>query len=709
MFLNRILSNAEFKVTKLLDADEYSLDQFDGTSGNFTKIRVMQNYGLIIGLTCHNKLYYQHIDHDARDRKWCIIDQHNTTTQKISLLETCGNLVATASFQTVTILQWNAKKYLLEKFYCDNLSKNFIRSLKFVGSNEFIVCDDAGNCRFISVTEDLVLNSSAVEFTLPVCKERWITAALKTKQNLLVSDRCGNLHLYDIEEEPASIEYRHTLKNVHGYMGCNTISLEEHLSFENKAFASTSGHDGTIKMIKIDNDNHTLKIALTQKIPILWSDKIIRLPNDATDRFVAGFNAKHFVFWHKNTYFLYEYECGGGHRFWDLYIDFNEHVCHFYYLRHKKIYKVKFFIPNHELQPPPFHIDKLNWHTKPCNTVQCILTSGNDLLFISGGDDNLVKFNMLVNGKCDLSSAMQFPMHLNDMTSHISNVTTIFAIKQNDVKNESFLIFSAGGRAQICVTQIQISKLYASLIIEEQCNFMLRGDLMTRRRLDKEQNVIFDPETKFTSMIAYGTYLMVGCSDGYLRQFTYSDNKITFIGATFYGRCILHVDHFEWRSHAYLLTMATDGKICFWSLKNFSEKSLPVFELKHHDSGINSYDLMISYENDKMFIATGGDDQAIVISELMLDKVDESSLISKVNTRRFAYEHTAQVNGVKFAPLSFYLYTYSVDQVILRIDLTTFAVQKVAESCISDAKGLQLINQDKILVYGCGAEIVTLT
>lgn len=700
IFIDRVLNNSLYSVANLCDVKS-SANSIDSNE-NFSKIRIMPYGELIVGLTGHNKLYYQTVKNGISNENWSHIEQLLDGNQKISLLEIKHDLVAVVAFQTIAVARWNKETSSFHKLFSWHFFKRLIRSLKFIEKHEFIACDDVGNCQLVSIT-----SSKTLSFTLPVCKERWITAALRYMENLLLSDRCGNLHLYSINEEKEEIRFHHTLKNVHGYMGCNTINVENPHSTDNEDYISTSGHDGTIKIIKIDNENRTLKINLAQKIPILWSDKIIPFKNDPSDRLIAGFNAKHFVFWHKNTNFTFEYECGGGHRFWDVYVDFTDYLCRFYFLRHKKIHEVTFAMPNQVQQPPLFQINQCNWHTKPCNTVECILTSGNDLLFISGGDDNLLKFNKLINDKNDLSS-MQFPMHLNDMISHISNITTIFSMKQINAKNESYLIFSAGGRAQICVTQIQMFTDHAPPRIEELCNFMLRGDMMTRKRLDRKQNIIFDPETKFTSLCAYeGAHLneivlVVGCSDGYIRQFKYFQNKITLIDAIFYGRCILNIFHFKWKSQNYLLTMTTDGKICFWSLENFTSSSVPFFELRHHDSGINSFAFMKIDENGRFFIATGGDDQAIVITQLLFDENN----VSVINTKRFAYEHTAQVNGMKFCMDKLCLYTFSVDQVILCINLKTFLIQKVAKSCISDAKGLQLINQNRILVYGCGAELI---
>lgn len=48
----------------------------------------------------------------------------------------------------------------------------------------------------------------------------------------------------------------------------------------------------------------------------------------------------------------------------------------------------------------------------------------------------------------------------------------------------------------------------------------------------------------------------------------------------------------------------------------------------------------------------------------------------------------------------------SVDQTVMRVDLSDFSIKQIAYSCISDAKGLQIVDLDHILVYGCGLQVL---
>lgn len=692
-----------------LPIDLHSNEEF------FSKIRILQKNNLLIGLTNQHNLYYRSVD-TTTSQQWNSIGNQSKDRYKSALLEVHENFVATAGYQIATIYRWTNSQF--DIVLNENLSNGMIRSLKFLGNNEFVICDDQGNCALCTIENGILNSRKTIQFILPACKERWITVALRHQNNLILSDRCGNLHLFVIDGNREEIVLRNTLKHIHGNLGCTCIYFESHAT--NVPHFKTAGHDGTLKTIFINQSNQSLEIKFTHQIPIAWSDKIIELNDNPSAQLIAGFNDNHFIVWQQHNNFKFEYECGGGHRYWDLYIDYSHSKCHLYFIRTKNIHRVQFNF-NH-MQQHPFNIIKSNWHTRPCNTVKCITLTNDRVLLISGGDDNLMKFTE-INGFAMQQQQQHLPSHIADMILHISNVKTISTIvssasnQLNAYNKKNRLIFSAGGRAQICVTELEIGQCNR-IECHEVTNFMLRMNDLTRKRLGKAQIIDFDPETRFMSLNAYidsnTVYLIVGCSDGYLRQFYYDKRSILLITSTFYGRCILSVYQFFFNKQNYLLTMATDGKICFWNLNRFKETSKPFFELSHHDSGINSFDVLLFDDENRLYVATGGDDQAIVISML---RITENSSLNNVEqpqviiekTVKFLYNHTAQVNGVQFSRNEMALYSVGVDQVIFRVDLTKFVIKKIAYTCISDAKGLKVIDGGKILVYGCGVQLLNIS
>lgn len=659
---------------------------------NFAKIRVIASpdCSLLVGVTNRHHLFYRHID--DTDSLWHPVNsEESKISYKSTLLEVHGSMVATAGYKQATIHHFIDGKFELLLDEC--LSNGMIRSLKFLDDDSFVVCDDNGNATFCTL-----IGHTKITFSLPACKERWITVAHRYERYLLIGDRCGNLHLYVVDDN--GIAWTHTLRNLHGFLGCTSIYFESKQPNGRIEF-KTAGHDGTLKTLCFDQQRQVIALKFTHRIPIAWTDKIVAL--SCNERIIAGFNDNHFIALRPECAYgdeiQFEFECGGGHRYWDLYID--EHsthlICHFYYIRTKQLHRVRFRL---DRRSHPFDIPHFNWHHRPCNSVRNVQLPDGRVLLVSGGDDNLLKFNTFDDAKT--------LRHVTDMSSHISNIKTICTV----ATTSGWLIFSAGGRAQICVTELIVDGGDDGVQFCERANFMLRMNDSQRKRLGKSQHIDFNPETRFMSMTAYANdvshatwWLIVACSDGFIRRFVYDDrgSSIAFDSAVFYGRCIFHVHRLQLSDRDVLLTMATDGRICFWPLNEFAAMK-PFYVLTHHDSGINSFDILFGGDAS-IYIATGGDDQSVVISKVKL----LNRTVDVEKTVRFPYTHTAQVNGMKFSRSGPALYSVGLDQKIFRIDLNDFSVTEAAYTCISDAKGLELIKGEHILAYGCGVQLLTVS
>lgn len=497
-------------------------------------------------------------------------------------------------------------------------------------------------------------------------------------------------------------------------MGCTSINLDPDPI--NKYKFKTAGHDGRLKLIMIDCIKKKLVPQLTCPIPVKWLDKMLECPLDPNSTLLlAGFNDSHFILWKNDNKFRFEYDCGGGHRFWDLYVDKCKLQANLIFIRNKKMCTVQFNL--NDIKALPFHIPMNDWHSRPCNTMHIIKSTNNHTLIISGGDDNLLKFNEInVNNHNDESMPNDVLLKPKfDIVSHISNIRTIFAIPiSNGVFVDKWLVFSAGGRAQICVTEIEINQ-NRLLNCREVYDFMLRSTDQERKRSGNSQLMHIDPETRFMSMIAFQSHkgnellltLFIGCSDGFLRQFEFSQESITFKSSVFYGRCILHIYSFKFNEENYLVSMATDGLIAFWRANPLDETSKPFFTFQHHDSGINSFDTFID-DSNRIYFATGGDDQTIVLTVFLLSKEDRNVKVDVEKSIRYPFDHTAQVNGLQFCTETKSLYSIGVDQTIIRINLDDFSTKQIGYTCISDAKGFKIINPHLALIFGCGMQTFNL-
>lgn len=693
----------QLKLSNILNETQYVSDKIEInglTDKDFiVKLVVLQESETVVMLSNKQQMFFGQIPKTNSDYHWIRFDDAETG-YNITVLESYGSLVATAGYEYLTI--YHCENGHLRKVYHKRPPLNdrspLLRSLKFISANEFVICDARGNGALIEIDDEFNLIGDK-QFTMPPSKEPWITVAAHFQQYLVISDRHGNMHLYEIDE---NLALKHTLRHVHGNLGCKTIyqtmPLQKPLEFE------SAGHQSKVKTIAINDATNELELKSTHDIPIKWCGKIIRL-DDRQNVLLAGFNERHFIACRHDVSYRFEIDCGGGHRAWDLYMDKSTMRAHLFFVRNKLMYCVKFNL--HDRTVHPFDIVAFNWHTWPCNTVRIIPLTSERFLCVSGGDDNLLKFNEIIRSTADTND---FELHHKfNMVLHISNVRSVFSLRQSVTNNlENWLIFSAGGRAQICVTQVGVNSCH-SVQFHEICDFMLRSSDLERKRKKQTQLIYFDPETRFMSLIAYRQTnqinLIVGCSDGFIRQFCYSDASITLSQSVFYGRCILNVYHFVYHNENYLITMATDGLLVFWTLDDFNDESVPFLKMQHHDSGINAFDAIFDGTNH-LTIATGGDDQAIAISEFDLQKNENNSQISVKKTIKFQDKHTAQVNGIKFSTDKKYLYSASVDQTIMRVNLNDGTIEQVAYSCISDAKGLQIFDTNQLLIYGCGMQIL---
>lgn len=634
-----------------------------------TKVKFLKS-GRLVALTNKNQLVYQDLN-----RKWIIVDQIGVE-YKSSFLEVNENFIVIGGYQNVTILEYkeNYDKIFINRSINDE-GKNMFRSCHFFDEVDFLLSDDKGNL-FLT---NFVNYEITKKFELPQkTKERWTTCALKKDDYILISDRCGNLFLFH------TFLLKFTLKHVHGNLGITNLKFLEETD-EFLYFIST-GHDGTLKTIELRKIDSNLSIIFTKNVGVTWIEKIYFL-NDGT-QIIIGFNDSHFIAWEKNLDVIFQVECGGGHRYWDLLVD--DEKFSFVFIRNKILNEVNFL---RNSSSNSINIPINNWHIKSCNELTSLTIKNKNYIF-SGGEDNILKVSEIKFNEIK---------EIENLT-HISNIRTVCLEKLNE--NE-VIIFSAGGRSLLMVTKFNFEN--KTIKLKELLNYMLKSSDSERKKLGISQQIDFDPETRFMCLSTIkikgeNSYkVIIGCSDGYIREFlvkiSKNDSTEIFLKNTvFYGKCILKIHSFEFNNEQILITMATDGFIVFWNLNNLTS---PIHKLKHHNSGINCYDFIKCTEC--YYIATGGDDQKIVLSKLSFTETNEVCVSS---TEISSNLHTAQVTGVKFLNQQF-LMTTGVDQNIFKLDfLNNLTMVDCWFSCVADVKGIELLNNGQFLIYGCGVQMI---
>lgn len=196
-------------------------------------------------------------------------------------------------------------------------------------------------------------------FILPVSKERWTTCGIIVDNNIIVGDRKGRIHLFEIGN-PCAIQ---TLKKVHSFLGVtNLIKVTEGII--------SLGRDGMVKTFLLTKAN--LVTVTSHKVPFTWLLNII-------DNLLLAFTSNNFIIWdRKFKRVLIEKSCGGGHRSWDFHMKESDAL--FTYIKDKaiNITRIDFqgLIPRDLITG--FHVDQVNCIEIFEFNKRCFLVSGGE-------------------------------------------------------------------------------------------------------------------------------------------------------------------------------------------------------------------------------------------------------------------------------------------------------------------------------------------
>ena len=175
--------------------------------------------------------------------------------------------------------------------------------------------------------------------------------------------------------------------------------------------------------------------------------------------------------------------------------------------------------------------------------------------------------------------------HLNVMDSahfHISSVRTLATY----VTSSSVLIFSAGGRGQLCAWATDITSR-SSVIGRLQWLANHTHHMTWRRRKSTSCELADQPDIRYMKVTTFSAsdldpglpadlfILAVACSDGFMRLLVFDRAARQFSDVAksdFHGSCVLQVTHVIYWSYAakqnsaIILSAGTDGRICVWDV-----------------------------------------------------------------------------------------------------------------------------------------------
>lgn len=655
----------------------------------------------IISLTEQGELMY----FDKETSQWHLYSADNIKPCSM-ILSVCRQYIALTDLNGLLVIFAEVCKFEPKLIHCltQKISDGRISSLIWLSDRNICVCDKNGVITIWNSHGGHCEKSN--EFYLPSCKERWLTVAAiipNINNALIIGDRCGNIHLY----EKNSIHPVQTLSKVHGRLGSNFIKVEN-----DKVI--TVGRDSSVKffIVSVDKNNGKpyLHFLYYVKLPFNWIDRFI----GKTDHLLCGFRETDFIIWDLlENQQLFEIKCGGGHRSWDILKkwekcdgELNEYTLEFVFIKNSIINV--FEIKNSDISK--CFVDA--FHVKEINALKVIKHDDQKFSILSAGEDTCLLFN-----QCKIDNENVIFNNQLKISKHLSSVRCLCIY---DLQ-EKYIIFSAGGRAQICAWELCKPAHSYFFNCKELSQHLIKGTDIDKKG-DKgwrQVEMNSDAETRFMSLACLdsshfphiqSTYnnivLFSGCSDGYLRVYLFTDKFELLKSCHFNSKCILNVHVIIFKSHPIVFTMSTEGVISIWDFNSLGDVDIfqPVYQKQYHKAGINSFDVKNIHDN-KFLIATGGDDNDVQLNIVSLSmKNDYDSLsIEEVCKWHCDKYHSSQITEIKILNNN-YIISASIDQ---RVTLLKMIYNESCEKnldCkyigqyhtnISDVQGMTILNDTR--------------
>ncbi|XP_075158672.1 tRNA (34-2'-O)-methyltransferase regulator WDR6 [Haematobia irritans] len=644
----------------------------------------------IVGITNENRLMKFSLEEgqEISDNfsKWEFVKLEGMNF-KCTVMEIYENRIAICGYKRLLLIEWNKEKRLFEKLLDEELLEGVIHECIFFSLEDFIVCDSKGNC--LLHLESLNMKRKV---KLPQCKEPWITTALlvNNAEYLMATNRLGNLLLYKLSNDLEEYELCDTIKHIHGNLGATQLHV---LSDSNKkeALIQSSGHDGSIKIFSIDFEKAKMQFCSKEIVPLSCVEYIYRGSNDQ-DLFL-GFNDSHFVVWSRDSDVLIKLDCGGGHRCWHFRINQKDNEILLIFIKNKRVKYHRMPLINKGLLALP---QPKRWHTSPCNTVDALIGDNNGTIIVSAGDDNLIKIHSFAQ---DNNFILRKELH-----NHISNIRSLKLMKLKD--SNEFLIFSGGGRAQLCVSKVNSHNFHVVELQNYTLKPIVTEDISSSPKQSNNKKYKFNPETRLMSIDIKvvdnngSCQLFIGCSDGYIRLLNFQmysyDSNIELVSQYFCNRCILQVKYISEYDH--ILAADTKGSIYIFN----TNLELIQGPIRIQDGGINGISTKYDLAKNSLKIFSSGDDQLITYTTLDTTGV-------KPKQSHFWKLHTSQICAAVISPCGNYGYTSGVDQWLYKLDLQSGEILDSFYSCVADIKGICRLHNEMFLIYGCGLQIFAFT
>ena len=589
-----------------------------------------------------------------------------------------------------------------------------ILNLNWFESNFLLISSLDGLCIFTQFSNENKL-TKICSLILPKSSHRWVVSSLILKENLILGDGKGSLHLYSNFRTNVSI---FSLFKVHGPNPVTSLQ-------QKGEFVCSTGRDGKLKIIQIKNGKLILKNSIQVLRNIYWLEGIYMNPEGPTLALAFHGNEILLVDVRDETV-LVNIPCGGGHRSWDTNSFENILRTQKFFLSYIKCHETILVsreigdILDHPLSVPFLGREGL------CLAILDTFVDGTVVL-VAG--DEIGNISVL-----SFKSETGFRV-LSTNQCHIGNINVI---ELCDLNNSLFM-FTAGGRGLLKVWEVNKYCLQNPNSIFEFYFFVceVSAKPIYKRKSKKLIGQSEIDDFRITNLTLFSQkfkpsncVVFCCCSDGFIRVYLFTpDTLLTPLSCVEHtnrcllSSCLLYAHNLT----PILFTAATDGEIVFWDFSKliqyletseFSENFVPnllskLSVLKCHLSGVNSISISLNSVLKIATLVSVGDDASISVTKLGLNSENFSIISQKTNLN----EHNSSIMKIEILEFEkqIFLLTVSRDQRLklfvlndMELTLELKKAYLLDVTNISDMKCQLRENKLRIFVVGEGLQTINL-
>ncbi|TPX64184.1 hypothetical protein SpCBS45565_g06081 [Spizellomyces sp. 'palustris'] len=522
----------------------------------------------------------------------------------------------------------------------------------------------------------------------------WVTdVAYATREKaLIVGSRKGAIAVYDTTSISADTPCTAPLKpvlvsrKVHGKDSVTSIALDMRCmkDGEGEIIFGSVGRDGTycrFVLKRLDGRHHvvghefspdtdpTAKWSLERlhrsKITKGWLEKLFFIDDMAV---LCGFyDKKFFAYNETKKYEMFSVACGGGHRRWDFRIaDALLHRATFGFIRAEQLHCVYREVQETRIfKDPILQQNYSGLETRVVRFLDMPYKKNNTVLLLTTGEDSVLRFH-----EYDSPHAGHGFKSVLNVRKHVSVVRGI-AVSPG---RTGTLMFTAGAREELRCWRMETDNSSGPQCLELASAPMV-SDIPETRIMDVGTVALRSLGSEFE-----GLHLVVAAySDAYFRIWVYSESRNVFLLLARSGthkRCVLKcrvlVLEDEETPKVVIFTAGTDGTLMMWdctqtirdgcgdAVREVTELSTPLHAEKVHQSGVNALSVRklhctasqktVTPGSSSILVASGGDDNAISIVQILLRPTPNSILIDSVTAATHPSSHSSGVTGIKIHP-----------------------------------------------------------